>query len=49
MTYFLESLTDWMVWINLEDAVQVILLEHRDARVRVPRLGRGRRGLGGAG
>ena len=40
MTYFLESLADWMIGINLEDAVQVILLQHRDARVL---------SLGGAG
>ena len=33
MTYFLESLADWVIGINLEDAVQVILLQHRDAGV----------------
>ena len=48
VTYFRESLTDWVIGINLEDAVQVILLQHRDARVSVLSLGgagagRGRR------
>ena len=33
VTYFRESLTDWVIGINLEDAVQVILLQHRDARI----------------
>ena len=40
VTYFRESLTDWVIGINLEDAVQVILLQHRDAGVL---------SLGGAG
>ena len=46
VTYFRESLTDWVIGINLEDAVQVILLQHRDARVSVLSLGGVRAGRG---
>ena len=44
VTYFRESLTDWVIGINLEDAVQVILLQHRDTGVSLWWLSRARAG-----
>lgn len=49
VTYFRESLTDWVIGINLEDAVQVILLQHRDAGVSLCWLGGARAGGGRGG
>ena len=47
-SHFLKSFAHWMVWINLEDTVQVILFEQRQGLV-LPSCGPRGGGRGGRG